>query len=257
MDAQHLKHVLQSTAAGTLLLLSAELVIAEHLIQYDPDRPQVSAATSPIWGYNRPCWRRFPQTPPCGHCDSGVLSTGEYLPSEFPSQPSFYAPQSSVYTPQSNAQKPVSVLPGGTNAQTSPAPPAVDATLLPQPQPQPQPQQSPVPQGGRPLPPLPGPPTSITPVPDPGPIPQQSRHTQPSLWLPSNSMNGSRYGQVPVSTISSSVSSTVISGAALSGPTGSGPAITGPTTMTPSGLILPTGNRISVPGQGRYAQPGR
>lgn len=219
MDANQMRRLLQSTTASTLVLMSSGIVMAEHLVQFEPDRPQVSAAYSPIWGYNRPCWRRFPEVPPCDHdgCPIGHGYTGPAA------SQAIYVPQpqqGAVTVWSSEGQqmpvvnKPMNILPGNMNAGSlnagsqlpTPMPSgAAPAGVIP-PHPGTAPIQPMIPQADRPLPPLPSPPAStppMTPVPDPGA--QQSRYAPSPIWTPRNTAQTSRYGQIPTTTISNRV----------------------------------------------------
>ncbi len=73
MDSHNVKHAVLSAAAGSVLLLSGNLVLAgDHLIEFEPDRPQISPGCQPNWGFHQTCWRRFPSLPPCNECNVGI-----------------------------------------------------------------------------------------------------------------------------------------------------------------------------------------
>ncbi|MEZ6041284.1 MAG: hypothetical protein R3C20_12300 [Planctomycetaceae bacterium] len=206
-------------AATTLLSTLTGSSNAEHIIEFPPERPQVSPACLPSWGYHQTCWRQFGPVEPCDHCHDGVSGTypsgsfGVYVPQQnfdsIPMNQPWYG--TTVVTPTG----PISVLPQGANPSgsihqappsipqqhhegmnfgpsgsqgpsTIPQPPGMhqpQAPLMPQPQPQPmqQPQQIPSSE----LPPIPS--------------PMQSRYQAPAYQPAFQNMQApsshQRYGQ--------------------------------------------------------------
>ncbi len=203
MDPHHVGLVFRSAAAGSLLVISTGLACGGHLFRHDPDRPVVSPACHPAWGYHQTCWRRFAPVPPCDGC--GSHDSGNF--SDQGTQSSLYVPQPGVIVPQyiqPTQSLPLSVLPGqhagnssmGSVPSVAPSTISPSATVPPLP-PEPgmsapsilQPQSvQPVPGN---LPPLP---SGLQPKPDyttpPAPQPglQQSRYGSPS-WIPQNTMS--------------------------------------------------------------------
>lgn len=109
MDSEHIRRVLRSAAAGSLLVIFPDVSLkgGEHLVKFVPDRPQVPAACLPHWGYNPTCWQRFPPVPPCdasGYCEQPAASGYGDSPIYSPGPPGVI----SAY-PQSSP--PLSILP--------------------------------------------------------------------------------------------------------------------------------------------------
>ena len=96
MDARMLKRFFQAATVGTSMLSCLTSFAGDHRIFPDePQRPHVSAACQPNWGFNQTCWQRFPQLPPCdgqGSCLNGQCETNSmYVPQTL--QPHMINPQ--------------------------------------------------------------------------------------------------------------------------------------------------------------------
>jgi hypothetical protein len=96
MDVRMLKRLFQAATVGTSMLSCLTSFAGDHrLFRDEPQRPHVSAACQPNWGYNQTCWQRFPQLPPCdgqSGCLSGQCETNSmYVPQNL--QPQMMHPQ--------------------------------------------------------------------------------------------------------------------------------------------------------------------
>ena len=202
MERRQLKRLFVSAAAGSAFMFSTGILVAEHMIEFEPDRPQVSPACMQNWGYHQTCWKRFGPVQPCDTCDINSMEQGLLQTSPF-----------QIYTPQmthgAEAQfhtqpQPISVFPDGMD--TSPSGSLMNPPMSSQPSMSPQP--VPTIPDSLPAPPLMTPPAPDTFAPPMGlpPLPgtmQQSRYGSPSTVPGGNftRQSGERYGvarqQVP------------------------------------------------------------
>ena len=201
-------NIVRTAAAGSILLLPSGIVLAgHHLFKHQPDRPIVSPACDPAWGYSATCWNRFPPMAGCEQWTSAgyignagtVVSPGTSLPMQ--------------------GSAPISILPDRGQGQGQgqgvivPGSPQQPAAV-----PHPGVQDSSMPHSGNsqfPLPPLPSspqpryeyePPVEGQALPDPG-AQSQSRYRFPAgpaalipepsgIILPEQMIRSGRYGSV-------------------------------------------------------------
>jgi len=66
MNVRWLRQMCSITALGSTLWTGASVSAGDHrMFPREPQRPHVSAACQPLWGYNQTCWQRFPPVAPC------------------------------------------------------------------------------------------------------------------------------------------------------------------------------------------------
>lgn len=96
MNVRMLTRLFQAATVGTSMLSCLSSFAGDHrLFPDEPQRPHVSAACQPNWGFNQTCWQRFPQLPPCegqSSCMNGQCGTSSvYVPQTL--QPQMMHPQ--------------------------------------------------------------------------------------------------------------------------------------------------------------------
>lgn len=149
MDSRHMANIVRTAAAGSILLLPSGIVLAgagagHHLFKHQPNRPIVSPACDPAWGYHATCWNRFPPIAACDQWTAGYSgSAGVAMP-----------PGTSLPL---QGSAPISILPGRGNGELVPT--------IPQ-------QPAPVPHPGVPHPGAPHPGNTQFPLPPLPPSPQ-------------------------------------------------------------------------------------
>jgi len=170
MESRNVRHLLQSAATGSFLLLSAAPVTAGHIFPEEPQRPHMTAAYLPNWGYSPTCWQRFPPVPPCDGASDCNNNGRPVYPDSDPSG-SIYAPPSGLLLPDQNIySQPASILPPSVGGSRYMVPAQSDLNsrgsdlLLPTP---PVPSAfgdslQPTPLAPSALPPLPSPPTGLS-----------------------------------------------------------------------------------------------
>jgi hypothetical protein len=186
MESQHVKQILRSATAGSILMLSSGIALAGG--HFDPDRPQVPADCQPNWGYNQTCWRRFPAVPPCDNCPQDYSSESALSGTIYSPQPGYgMAPGTTSgwsMPPQSHPQNVFPSPSQGSAVQMPPVQTAPPANFT-------EPQQQHFPSSPGPVPGLPvqpaGPGLSLPPLPGGlQPIPEstlpqhQSRYGAPN-----------------------------------------------------------------------------
>ncbi len=99
MNVRWLKQVFSATAFGSMTLASLIASAGDHrMFRDEPQRPHVSAACQPNWGFNQTCWQRFPPVAPCpgqGDCLNGQCGMNSvYAPQSIQHQPQMFPTQS-------------------------------------------------------------------------------------------------------------------------------------------------------------------
>jgi len=119
MDVRELKQLLSTAATGSLILFGTGVLLAGNRKHEQPTRPHMSAACAPNWGFNQPCWRRFPPVPDCPGTGCDLAQDGQGSSSEgqliYTPENSLLLPNSQITTPEYRGiQSPISVFPYST-----------------------------------------------------------------------------------------------------------------------------------------------